>query len=533
MKNHAKSIHLKTRDGEPIVRIGLVEGQDYIDFRTSGEFDILDAENEPIIENVKSKLKWRVKIKESKPGQEQYYLKLYETHNREEIEEKLKTAQKYSLETTIEELGGDIFLGDKKINNNTKYILKAGNFKSALEAKRAAKQYANDFNPTVDKETAKSPKGVLEFFDAEYIHSGESKHAFKIIPKDVNTKTKLYSLRTYDELLQKDHYEDRIYNGGIEFRIDNQGKLMIISELPLETYLKRVVYSETGEDLPIEFIKSMAIVARSEVLARIEHKHLGDPYDMCDWGHCLRYYGDDFDDPNIDKAIEQTRGQVIFTPEGICDAYFNLLCGGHTEDASGVWDVETSQYSHAKFDWKEKPEGYEDLKSEEAARRWILNRPQAFCNLAGRQVSPTLDEVKKYFRWEVNYTRSELEEIVKRKTGQDIGIIFDIIPIERGKSGRLKEIELIGSLNILRIRGELKIRESLSYNYLESSCFIIEKEFDDIGTPISFSFIGAGQGHGIGMCKTGAAVMATEGYKWDEILKHYFKECTVKSIYEM
>jgi SpoIID/LytB domain protein len=110
--------------------------------------------------------------------------------------------------------------------------------------------------------------------------------------------------------------------------------------------------------------------------------------------------------------------------------------------------------------------------------------------------------------------------------------LFDIIPLRRGRSGRLKEIELIGSLKNYRIRGELNIRETLSQDYLESSCFILEKELDEIGTPISFTFVGAGQGHGVGMCKTGAAIMAAEGHNWRDILQHYFENCNIDSIYE-
>jgi stage II sporulation protein D len=533
MTENLRDIHLKSLNGEPVVRIGVISNQEFIDFHVFGEFSVFDSENNTIIPPLKSDMKWRVKIQESKAGTERFKLILYETFHQSRIEEKFKIAQQLDPEVKIEILGGNIFLENKKINNNTKYVLISGNYRSEVEARKDFNKFKPEFNPTIIKETIRQPRGILEFFDAEYENAGEVKNSFKIIPTKVNTKSRLYNIKSYDEVLQKEHSEDRIYNSSLEFRLDNKGKLMVISEIPLESYLKRVIYSEIGTELPVEFSKSLAIVCRSEVLARIDHKHLGDPYDMCDWGHCLRYYGEEFEDKNIETAVEETRGQVIFAGKSICDAYFNLICGGHTEDATGVWEIDEAPQFHGKYDWKEQNKSFKSLKKEENVRKWIMSRPEAWCNLRGRETPLALEQYKQYFRWEVDYSRQDLERIIRKKTGEDIGILFDIIPIRRGSSGRLKEIELIGSLKNYPIRGELNIRESLAYDYLESSCFIIEKELDDIGTPISFSLVGAGQGHGVGMCKTGAAVMAMEGYKWEDILRHYFENCVIRSIYDI
>jgi SpoIID/LytB domain protein len=532
MGDQVKELHLPHLNGEPIVRIGTIQGQEYLDFHVLGEFSILDSSEKMILDAVDSDLKWRVKMKDNRAGSEKFRLILYETFDRKRVEKKLSIAQKFDPEARIEVLGGDIYLEERQINNNIKFVIVTGDYDNEIEAKKDFKRFKSDFNPTIINDTIKPSKGTLEFFDAEYDHSGESKNFFKIIPGKVTTKTKLYGIRTYDPILQKEHFEDRIYNGNLEFRIDNGGKLMVISELPLESYLKRVVYSEIGKNLPIEFSKSLAIVCRSEVMARVDHKHPGDPYDMCDWGHCLRYYGKDFEDPDIDTAVEETRGQVIFSNDNICNAYFNLICGGHTEDASGVWEIDESPQFHGKYDWEKIPKEFTNLHKEEVVRKWILSRPDAWCNLKGSKIPASLEQYKKYFRWEVNYSRQELEQLVYKKTGEDIGILFDIIPLRRGSSGRLKEVELIGSLKNYKIRGELGIRETLAQEYLESSCFIIEKELDEIGTPISFTFVGAGQGHGVGMCKTGAAIMAVEGHNWKQILHHYFENCSITSIYD-
>ncbi len=532
MIENVRDIHLPDLNGEPILRIGVVEEQDFIDFHVFGEFSIIDSSDKILISSIKSNLKWRIKIKESKPGSEVFCLILYESFHENRIQDKLKIAKQLDPDAKIEILGGNIYLNQELINNNTKYVIISGEYSSELEAKKDFKKFKSEFNPKVIKYANRQSKGVLEFFDAEYENSGEAKNSFKIVPTDVKTKTRLYNIKSYDNILQKAHFEDLIYNASLEFRLDKSGKLMIISEIPLESYLKRVVYSEIGSDLPVEFGKSLAIVCRSEILARINHKHLGDPYDMCNWGHCLRYYGVDFEDKNIDIAVEETRGQVILTDGNICDAYFNLICGGHTEDAAGVWEIDEQPQFHGKYDWKVIPKDFSSLQNEEFVGKWIFSRPDAWCNLRRLTVPDSLERYKKYFRWEENYSRQELENLIYKKTGEDIGILFDIVPIRRGRSGRLKEIEIIGSLKNYRIRGELTIRETLAHDYLESSCFVVEKELDEIGTPISFTLIGAGQGHGVGMCKTGAAVMALEGHSCKDILRHYFENCTIKSIYQ-
>ncbi|MFQ5583421.1 MAG: SpoIID/LytB domain-containing protein, partial [Calditrichia bacterium] len=339
---------------------------------------------------------------------------------------------------------------------------------------------------------------------------------------------------TFDDILQKNHYSDQTFNGTIELRLDNQGNLMAISEVPLEKYLKRAIYSEVGTELPLEFLKSFAIVARSEAIARIKHKQLGESFDYCNTGHSLRYLGNDFEDENIEEAVESTRGQVLSTNDHIRDTPFHLVCGGHTEDASGIWGSVDRPFFKGRYDWKSLPKDFTTLKDEKMVRKWIESRPQVWCNLKGRKIPPALEKYKQYFRWELSYSRRELEEIIHKKTGEDVGTLFDIFPMSRGNSGRLSEIELIGSLKNYRIKGLFNIREALAYDYLPSSCFIIEKELDETGTPIMFTFIGAGQGHGVGLCKTGAAVMAYEGNKKCEyILKHYFQESNIRSIYEI
>jgi len=533
MDNEIKDFHLKELNGEPLLRIEIFDSQEYLDFKVLGKFTVQDHEGNNLLKSIDSDLKWRIKIKDSKAGREKYFLVLFESHIKSLVEKKLNIAKQIDENVYIRCLGGNIHFQGRKINNNTKYILVHGEYPTEIEARKDFKRFQPEFIPYVHRETTKLPQGHLEVFDAQYDKSADSTNCIRIIPGDLNTKIRIFSVRSFDAALQKHHYTDQVFNGNIEFRIDINGNLMAVSEIPLETYLKRVVYSEVGTDLPLNFLKSFAIVCRNEALARITHYRLGETSDFTNKAPALRYVGVDFDDENINKAVKSTRGQVLLMKDHIRDTPFHLICGGHTENSAEFWENNDQPFFKGKFHWKNKPEKFGDLSDDKTVKEWISARPQVWCNLMGKEIPEALEKYKQSFRWEVSYVRNELEEIVWKKTGEDIGTLFDIFPISRGTSGRLNEIELIGSLKNYRIKGQFNIRQTLDHEILPSSCFIFDKEFDDTGTPIIFNFVGAGQGHGIGICKTGAAVMALEGLNSEEILYHYFEDSNLQSIYEI
>ena len=533
MDSEIKDFHLKEMNDEPLFRIGIFDSQEYADFKVMGRFAVQDEEGRDLIKSGDSDLKWRIKIKESKSGKENFLLVLFESFEKELVEEKLSNAKKIDKNAFIRSLGGNIFFQNRRINNNTKYILAVGNYATEIEARKDFKRFQPEFIPYVQKETTKAPQGHLEVFDAEYDKSAETLNSVRIVPDNVNTKIKIFNIRSFDQVLQKHHWEDQVFNGTLEFRIGNSGSLRAISEIQLESYLKRVLYSEVGTDLPLSFLESFAIVCRNEAMARINHFELGDSIDFSNTGPSLRYYGDDFDDDNINKAVESTRGQVLLTKDHIRDTPFHLICGGHTEDSEGFWENDEKPLFTGRYDWKEKSKNFGKPPDEKTIKKWIDARPEVWCNLKGREIPEALEKYKQSFRWEVSYNRNELEDVIRTKIGEDIGTLFDIYPLNRGKSGRLNEIELLGSLKNYRINGQLNIRMALDHGVLPSSCFILEKELDNTGTPIMFNFIGAGQGHGIGLCKTGAAIMALEGLSSEEILNHYFQDSDLKSIYEI
>ncbi len=525
-------INLKHENGEPLIRILLFEGQQWIDFVLKQPFDIYDLKGNLIEADISSKLRWRIKVKESEPGKAVYRLILWETTVKKEATKKLSEIKNIDPGAVLDEIGGEIYIDDRFIINNVKYRICSSNFETLADAKQAKVNFRPEFNPFVEKVVVRQPSGAVELFDSEYEHSAEAEGGLKIVPHLPASRTHFFEIKKYDSFMQKEYYRDLYFNGATEFRFDIDGKLSAISEIPMETYLSRAIYSESTTDLHIDFYKSLAIALRSEIFSRLDHNHRSEPYDFCDWGHCIRYYGDKFEDENILKAIEDTRGMAIKVKEGqVFDAYFNTVCGGHTESSTGIWETEQQVSCSGKFDGPEVPKGFKGLQSEEEVKKWVNSRPAAFCNLHGKDIPRTLMVTNRYFRWEVNYQRREMRELIKNKLGIDLGELIDIVPLRRSQSGRIKELELIGSLKSIKVKGELNIRSTLSEDYLESSCFIVEKELDESGFPLSFTLLGAGHGHGQGMCKSGAAVMAMENYDYKQIIKHYFDCDGIEKLY--
>lgn len=357
--------------------------------------------------------------------------------------------------------------------------------------------------------------------------------------------------------------EDQIFKGSLKIIIENE-KLTAINILPLEDYLVSVISSEMSATSSLELLKAHAITSRSWLLAQTikskELQHSGKSYqpisetpeeyirwydredhlnfDVCGDDHCQRYQGITRQStPLVEQAISETRGTLLMDGENVCDARFSKSCGGISETFENVWEPEVHTYLQAIVDNPELPEGFDtDLTVETAAEKWIRNAPAAFCNTRDKEVlSQVLNdydqETKDFYRWNLTYQQADLSELIARKSGRDFGSIIDLIPVERGKSGRLKKLKIVGSKLTLTIGKELEIRKTLSESHLYSSAFVVDKLNITDGIPAEFVLTGAGWGHGVGLCQIGAAMMGAKGYKYDEILLHYFRGASISKEY--
>lgn len=320
--------------------------------------------------------------------------------------------------------------------------------------------------------------------------------------------------------------EDRVYKGDLEFYINAEKKIDVISVLDIETYLLGVVPSEIGVNAPIEALKAQTICARSEAVVGLETgKYAGEHHILTADIYCQVYSGIGKANDAVKKAVSETHGEVLVANDTVISAYYASNCGGHTENIENVWPDRSGpaeQWSgHPDMDGKIDL----DLTQADDIRKWINSEPDSWCKPS--ELTPEWS--KNYFRWSLSISPEELSRIVSEKV-EDVGLIYDIIPLERGVSGRIYDILFIGNKGHCRLKGELNIR-MLWASPLKSSCFIVDK-IGPVANPVSFIIKGAGWGHGVGMCQTGAIAQANAGRTYKDILAHYFRGSRIEPKYK-
>jgi len=357
--------------------------------------------------------------------------------------------------------------------------------------------------------------------------------------------------------------EDQLFKGALQFLTENN-LLVAINILPLEDYLISVISSEMSATSSIELLKAHAITSRSWLIAQVvkgkELRQAREKYqtifesdeeyirwwdredhalfDVCADDHCQRYQGITRQtSPLVEKAVEETAGLVLMSGGQVCDARFSKSCGGVTETFEMVWEPVVHSYLPTLYDYDEKVSDIGmKLTEESSAEAWIRSSPAAFCNTTDHKVlSQVLNdydqETVDFYRWKVSYSQAEIAELIKRKTGVDFGNIIYLNPIQRGHSGRIIKLEIVGTLNKMVFGKELQIRKILSNSHLYSSAFVVDRYDISDGLPAQFVLTGAGWGHGVGLCQIGAAMMGEKGYSHEEILMHYFVGAELKKMY--
>jgi SpoIID/LytB domain protein len=355
--------------------------------------------------------------------------------------------------------------------------------------------------------------------------------------------------------------EDQVFRGGLKLIAQQEG-IAAINILPVEDYLISVISSEMNATSSLEMLKAHAVISRSWLLAQIEKSkdvmnlkkqyqsftQTGEEriawydredhflFDVCADDHCQRYQGITRATTSlVEQAVGETSGEVLMYEYRLCDTRFSKCCGGVTELFKNAWEPANHPYLQRLYDnASDHPDAGADLTLEDEARKWILSSPPAFCNTSDRKVLQQVlndydQTTRDFYRWKVSYIDRELGDLIHSRTGIDFGIIRDLIPMERGTSGRLVRMKIVGSKRTMILGKELEIRRALSSTHLYSSAFVVEKVME--GTTCRFILHGAGWGHGVGLCQIGAAVMGSRGYSYQQILMHYFRGAVLEKRY--
>lgn len=405
------------------------------------------------------------------------------------------------------------------------------------------------------KYKAKIDNGKIKIIqESKEIHSAST---ITFIPNDLEMESFLLRDVVIGKTFHWERKENQRFRGNLQF-IKESDNLTAVNALPIEEYLSSVISSEMSPNSSIELLKAHAIISRGWLLAQLDKKNKSavneqitdeeiirwynredhTNFDFCADDHCQRYQGvSKISNDNALHAIEETRGLVLKYGDEICDTRYSKCCGGATEAYENVWDDKVHPYLSSVIDYKfETGEENGDLSMDKWAEQWIKNSPPAFCNTEDKKILASVlvnfdQDTRNFFRWTVEYTQDELAQLIKSKSGIDLGNIVDLIPLERGKSGRIIKLKIVGKNKSITAGKELEIRKWLSVSHLYSSAFNVSKEKIVKGIPQKFILHGAGWGHGVGLCQIGAAVMGELGYTFDEILSHYFKGTSIQRIY--
>jgi len=381
---------------------------------------------------------------------------------------------------------------------------------------------------TAKGETIKG-KQTVEFSEGGILWNGNQYRELTFTPAAPDASFSLFDV-TIGVNFHWERKETQVFLGTLRLVVESD-KITAINELPVEQYLASVISSEMKATAGLELLKAHAVISRSWLLAQMRRREENQEhkdgffsfikkddelirwydredhtiFDVCADDHCQRYQGiTKQTSRNVEQALKATRGQILCYGDEICDARFSKCCGGQTEEFQYCW--------------------------EDTPKPYLVSVEDPFCHTSDKAVlSQVLNdydlETNDFYRWTVEYTVDELSRLVNEKLKDDFGTITDLIPLERGKSGRIWKLKIVGTKKTFTIGKELEIRRALSETHLLSSAFEVEK------TATGFRLQGKGWGHGVGLCQIGAAVMGQQGYKYDEILLHYYRNAEIKRIY--
>jgi stage II sporulation protein D len=307
--------------------------------------------------------------------------------------------------------------------------------------------------------------------------------------------------------------EHRTYEGLLHVYAESgRARLDAVLHLPMETYLKGVIPYEIGPDSPLEALRAQAVAARSEIVqTMITGKYRGEHHDVCADVECQVFAGNIRRSARSDSAVTLTRGEVLLYESDVIDAYYASNCGGMSEVVEKVWPWRggPKPYLIAQFDGP----GIAPANPQQELDAWLDSPPDSWCNPYVHTDLPSWSKAN--FRW----TR----EVRWQDFSQGFDRVDSLVVAERGASGRIHRLHVWQAGNATELDFELAVRQMV-HPPLRSSAF----RWNQTETGIVFE--GAGWGHGVGMCQSGAVAQAISGRTYETILNHYFPGTRLHSV---
>ena len=410
---------------------------------------------------------------------------------------------------------GTLFGVGGEVLDRREAIVGVGPSNSPEEAERAVERLAAKgplHQPGVFSELVDRPHGQLEATGARSGFKVRNEGVLWFVPgAGAPLRVEASGARGGEKIKIAGSYSGRLY-----VTIDRHGSMAVVNAVPENKLLAGLIPAEIFPGAPSDALKAQAVAARGELLSKIGTRHVGDPFRLCSQTHCQVYSGTGRETARTTAAVEATRGEVLFESSGgMADPVYSANCGGHSENNENVWPEMSALPSFRGHRDADKTTGdpYAAGVTSGNVAAFIANPPPAFC---GRAKLGAGDR----FRWTVTRSKDELDKLLGKYR---LGAIQSIEVLERGVSGRARAVRVTGATGSEVIRGELRIRQA--FGNLRSSLFVVEVQ---AGAAV---FHGAGFGHGVGMCQTGAIGMAEAGKGYREILRHYYPGTSLRKLW--
>ncbi|MBN2494481.1 MAG: SpoIID/LytB domain-containing protein [Deltaproteobacteria bacterium] len=515
-------------DGLPLVTIGLMDGQQTVSVSSSEGLTLsgrVERDGQLVRKTIRSEpgQTWIFEPLDPTPALVQYWcaVESWPFSDGARLEKAVEHWRRLGAQSQVFEVGSVFGIRGHVIDNRT-YILGIQSFSSEKEAEEAGRDVfeRHGVQSFVHAHLACRPGGRLKVGPAstEKASAGVEPFVDLVEVRSIDGGPVTVHRVEHSRGYRWHGFEDRCYAGSVLVTLDREGKLVVVNRIAVDRLLEGLVPAEIFPAAPMEALKAQAVVARGEVFAKIGTRHFLDPYLLCAETHCQVYAGVKAESPRCSRAVEVTRGQLLFLGSDLVDSVYSACCGGHGEDNDAVWSDPPSPALRGKPDMASRRPMH--LQTRGKLEDWLNTEPDAYCRLSSFNK-------KDLFRWERAFDAAEMETLVAK--AKPIGRVVSIQILARGVSGRAKAVRVVGTRGDLVVQREWPIRQL--FGNLRSAMFVVTTEMDDEQMVSAFRFRGGGWGHGVGMCQIGAIGMAEHGHDYRQILAHYYGGAEVFRLY--
>jgi len=495
----------------PVLRIGVVREERTIEVHTSGHISLTSRE---LIVPISETDKLLFEVGHSVAAKMLYRVCVasYRYSEGGKARQALETWRRGGYRAELVQRGRELRIGEQAVDNRN-LVLSVNACMDRADAVRVREELAAaDVQAWIEEEAFAPAEGTIVVRGLDNASAMEVTAPISLV-SDSPVLIKDVNFGFWNE-----RREDRVYEGDLEIGIGKEGALQVVEYVDLESYMLGVVPAEMPSSWPEAALQAQSVAARTETMAKVGVRHLADGFDLCATEHCQAYGGLNRRAPATTAAARMTRGTILMEGVRPVDAVYSLNCGGHTENVENVWSLNAAPALKGRLDAFGSPNGLPSPIGEREIAGWVTTKPDVVCAESSRPEN---------FRWKKTYTAGEVNDLVSAKFA--IGPVTDIVPLDRGVSGRLKALKVVGVRGEKIVRKELPIRSL--FGGLYSAAFIVDVERDDTGKLTGVTFVGAGRGHGVGMCQDGARGRALRGATYREILEHYYPGASIVKLY--